>query len=63
MTDGRFGRLSDAPASFTLIGARIVDPSEGTDAIRDLFVRDGVIVEQAPVGGEVIDAVLVARGH
>ncbi len=64
MTDGRFGRLSDAPASFTLIGARIVDPSEGTDAIRDLFVRDGVIVEQAPVGGEVIDAsgLVVAPG-
>ena len=64
MTDGRFGRLSDAPDSFTLIGARIVDPSEGTEATRDLFVRDGVIVEQAPVGGEVIDAggLVVAPG-
>jgi dihydroorotase len=38
---GRFGSLADAPASFVLTGARVVDPSDGTDAVRDLAVVDG----------------------
>ena len=64
MTKSPYGRLSDVPASFILVGARVVDPSDGTDATRDLFVQEGVIVEQAPVDGEVIDAggLVVAPG-
>jgi dihydroorotase len=48
----RFGSLSDAPASFTLDGVRIVDPSTGTDAIADLAVVDGVLTDPgaAPPG-------------
>ena len=37
----RFGSISDAPASFVLEGARVVDPESGTDAVRDLAVIDG----------------------
>jgi dihydroorotase len=39
----RFGRLTDAPASFLLTGARIIDPSAGTDAVADLAVVDGMV--------------------
>ncbi|HJT63677.1 MAG TPA: dihydroorotase [Candidatus Limnocylindria bacterium] len=39
----RFGSLADTPASFVLRGVRIVDPSEGTDMVRDLAVVDGVL--------------------
>lgn len=49
MTDAGFGRLTDPPASFLLVGVRIVDPSDGTDAVGDLAVTDGRIV----TGGEV----------
>ena len=49
MTQRRFGRLTDAPASFDIIGARVIDPGTGTDGVRDLAVRDGVIVA-APQG-------------
>ena len=37
----RFGSLADEPASFVLVGARLVDPSNGTDAVGDLAVLDG----------------------
>ena len=37
----RFGSISDAPASFVLERARVVDPESGTDAVRDLAVIDG----------------------
>ncbi len=40
----RFGRLTDAPASFLLTGARLVDPSSETDTVADLAVVDGVVV-------------------
>jgi dihydroorotase len=40
----RFGRLTDAPASFRLVGARLVDPAAGTDTVADLAVVDGVLV-------------------
>lgn len=40
----RFGRLTDAPASFLLTGARLIDPSAQTDAVADLAVVDGVVV-------------------
>lgn len=49
MTDAGFGRLTDPPASFLLVGVRIVDPSDGTDEVGDLAVTDGRIV----TGGEV----------
>ena len=55
MNEVRFGRLTDAPATFHLVGARIIDPSDGTDAVRDLAVRDGVIVSEAPDEAERID--------
>ena len=57
MTDAGFGRLSNAPATFLVSGARIVDPSRGLDEVADLAVRDGVIVDAAdvPAGAERID--------
>ena len=55
MTPARFGRLTDPPASFTLVGARVIDPADGTDLVRDLSVRDGVLVGRAPVESERID--------
>ena len=42
-----FGRVTDAPASFVLVGARIVDPSLGTDAVGDLAVVSGRLVDPA----------------
>ena len=64
MSRARFGRLTDAPASFTLVGGRVVDPSTGTDAVRDLAVRDGRIAEEVDPDAERIDAagLVVAPG-
>jgi dihydroorotase len=64
MTRVRFGRLTDAPATFHLVGARVIDPSDGTDAVRDLAVRNGVIVREAPHEGKRIDGrgLVVAPG-
>jgi dihydroorotase len=55
---GRFGRLIDAPATLVLVGARVIDPANGTDAIRDLAVVDGRIVDgsQLPEGARRLDA-------
>jgi dihydroorotase len=52
-----FGSLTDAPASFLLAGARIVDPAGGTDAVGDMAVVDGLLTdaEAAPVGLPRID--------
>ena len=63
MRDARFGLLTDAPASFTLVGGRVLDPTDGTDAVRDIAVRGGLIVESVD-GGERIDArgLIVAPG-
>lgn len=57
MTDAGFGRLSDAPASFLVSGARVIDPSGDFDEVADLGVRDGVIVAPAdvPAGAQRID--------
>lgn len=57
MTEPRSGLLTDAPASFVLAGARVVDPTAGTDEIRDLAVLDGRFVDAArvPEGTERID--------
>jgi dihydroorotase len=56
MSQGRFGRLTDPPASFVLVGGRVIDPSDGTDAVRDLAVIAGTIVEGAPAETPRIDA-------
>jgi dihydroorotase len=49
MTDAGFGRLSDAPASFLVSGARVVDPSRDLDEVADIGIRDGVIVAAGDV--------------
>ena len=57
MNGPRFGRLSDEPATFLLSGARVVDPAAGIDAVRDVGVVDGRIVDpgHVPDGAERID--------
>ena len=57
MTDAGFGRLTDPPASLLLAGVRIVDPSDGTDALGDLGVVEGRIVTagEVPPAAERID--------
>ncbi|MBW3613145.1 MAG: dihydroorotase [Chloroflexi bacterium] len=59
-----FGRLTDPPASFLLAGARVVDPATGIDELRDIAVRDGVIVDLPADDLERIDAsgLVVAPG-
>ncbi|HET8776106.1 MAG TPA: dihydroorotase [Candidatus Limnocylindria bacterium] len=63
MRDARFGLLTDPPASFVLVGGRVIDPSDGSDAVRDIAVRDGQIVESA-ADAERIDArgLIIAPG-
>lgn len=57
MSEAGFGRLTDPPASLLLAGVRIVDPSDGTDAVGDLGVVDGRIVAagDVPPSAERID--------
>jgi dihydroorotase len=47
-----FGSVTDPPASFLLVGARILDPSAGTDVVGDLAVVDGILTDPtaAPAG-------------
>ena len=42
-----FGSLSDPAATFVLTGGRVVDPSTGEDAVRDVAVVDGQLVNPA----------------
>jgi dihydroorotase len=49
---GRFGSLADPPASFVLTGARVVDPGDGTDAVRDMAIVDGRFVRSDEVGAD-----------
>ena len=51
----RFGLLTDAPVSVHLVGARVIDPSDGSDAVRDIVIRDGRI-DTDGAGLERIDA-------
>ncbi len=51
MTEERFGRLTDVPATLRIVGARLVDPSAGVDEVRDVTVRDGVIANDGGVDG------------
>jgi dihydroorotase len=50
-----FGSLADAPASFTVAGARVIDPSDGTDDIRDVAVVAGRIAAVPDPAAERID--------
>lgn len=54
---GRFGRLTDPPATFLLAGVRLIDPNDGTDTVRDLAVLDGFVEDPRalPVDAERID--------
>ncbi|MEO5985497.1 MAG: dihydroorotase [Candidatus Limnocylindria bacterium] len=45
MTLGRFGRLTDPPASFLVTDVRVIDPNDGSDAVRDLAVIDGFLAD------------------
>jgi dihydroorotase len=56
--DGRFGRLTDAPASLVLRGVRIIDPAAGTEEVRDLAVLNGLLVDpgSVPAGVPRLDA-------
>ena len=64
MTGRGFGRLTDPPASFLLVGARVVDPGTDSDEVRDIAVRNGVIVDRPGEELEQIDAggLVVAPG-
>jgi dihydroorotase len=42
---GRFGRLTDAPATFVVESIRVVDPGEQTDQVRDVAVVAGRVAE------------------
>jgi dihydroorotase len=44
-----FGRLTDPPASLLLVGARVIDPADGSDVVRDLGIVDGRIVAPGEV--------------
>jgi dihydroorotase len=51
---GSFGRLTDAPATLAIVGARVIDPASGEDAVRDLGIRDGVMVAHGDVPADAI---------
>jgi dihydroorotase len=42
--------------SLHLKGGRVIDPANGIDAVRDIFIVDGRIAASAPADAEVIDA-------
>lgn len=42
--------------SYLIRGGRVLDPVTGEDAVREVYVADGVFVEQAPAGARVVDA-------
>ena len=66
MSDAGFGRLSDAPATFLIAGARVVDPSRDLDDVVDIGVLDGLIVAPGDVPAEAErihgDGMVVAPG-
>jgi dihydroorotase len=49
MSQAGFGRLTDPPASLLLAGARVIDPSGGTDVVRDLAIVNGTFADPADV--------------
>ena len=42
--------------SLHITGGRVIDPANGIDEIRDVHVRDGILVNEKPSRAEVIDA-------
>jgi dihydroorotase len=66
MIQAGHGRLTDAPATLVIVGARVIDPAGGTDAVRDVAVLDGRLVspDDVPTGAEHVDArgLVVAPG-
>jgi dihydroorotase len=42
--------------SLQIKNGRVIDPANGTDQVRDVFISDGRIAAAAPAGAEVIDA-------
>ena len=58
MSRERFGSLTDAPATMLLAGLRVIDPSDGSDSVRDLALVGGFLAEpvRLPAGAERIDA-------
>lgn len=61
-----FGRLTDRPVTFLLVGPRVVDPASGADETRDVGVVAGVIADRAavPAGAPRLDGrgLVVAPG-
>jgi len=55
MSPELFGRLTDPAASFTVVGARVIDPAAGKDEVRDLAVVDGLIAGAPDPVAERID--------
>ena len=52
MTRAGFGRLTDPPVTMLLAGVRTVDPSDGTDGVRDIGIVDGRIADPGAVPAE-----------
>lgn len=63
---GAFGRLTDTPATLAIVGARVIDPGSGEDAIRDIGIHDGLLVapDAVPADAMRLDgrALVVAPG-
>jgi dihydroorotase len=59
-----FGRLTDPPASLVIVGARVIDPAAGTDLLRDVVIRGGLIADEPDTDAERIDGrgLVVAPG-
>jgi dihydroorotase len=61
-----FGSLVDPPATFGILGVRMIEPLERTDQVRDLAVIEGLLADPAQLPGDAprIDAsgLLVAPG-
>ena len=55
MSQECFGSLTDSPAAFTVVGARVMDPVARTDDIRDVAVVDGFIALEPDPAAERID--------
>ena len=49
----RFGSLANPVATFLLTGVRAIDPSDGTDAVRDMAVLEGRIVDPGRLPADV----------
>jgi dihydroorotase len=64
VTTATYGRITDPAATFTIVGARVVDPSTATDRVQDVAVVGGVIAETPEAGAEIVDGsgMVVAPG-